>query len=131
MIPKVIVDAERHRRTPRTPAIDGKMVKSKASADIGDIGAEIGGKNMSKTCKYHQKGYQNGCQIHQKSSKNQVCVLGAFLATFGLPFSPKTPKPGLPFGSHFRQKLEKLHPEIDAKIDAEKILKNDAKLSRK
>ena len=46
---KVIVDAERHRRTPWTPAIDGKMVGSKASADIGDIGGKSGGKSMPKT----------------------------------------------------------------------------------
>ena len=48
-LPKGIVDAERHRRTPRTPVTDGKMVESKTSADIGDIGAESGRKNMPKT----------------------------------------------------------------------------------
>ena len=54
-LPKVVVDAERHRRTPRTPLIGGKMVESKTSADIGDIGAEIGKKNMLKQSFSRQK----------------------------------------------------------------------------
>ena len=38
--PKVIVDAERHRRTPRTLAVESKALESKKSADIGGISAE-------------------------------------------------------------------------------------------
>ena len=61
ILQKSIVDAERHRRTPRTPVTDGQMVESKASADIGDIGAESGRKSMPKTPTYDQKGSQNQC----------------------------------------------------------------------
>ena len=50
------VDAERHRRTPRTPAIDGKMIESKTSADIGDIGTESGGTKCEKHVNITKKG---------------------------------------------------------------------------
>ena len=35
--------------------------------------------------------------------------------------------PALPFGDHFQSKIEKRHPNRYAKIDAEKVLKIDAK----
>ena len=38
--PKVIVDAERHRRTPRIPVTGSKMFESKKSVDSGDTGVE-------------------------------------------------------------------------------------------
>ena len=37
---KVIVDAERHRRTPWTLAVESKASESNKSADIGDTGVE-------------------------------------------------------------------------------------------
>ena len=37
---KVIVDAERHRRTPWTLAVESKASESKKSADIGGTGVE-------------------------------------------------------------------------------------------
>ena len=37
---KNIVDAERHRRTPRILVTGSKMFESKKSADIGDTGVE-------------------------------------------------------------------------------------------
>ena len=35
----IIVDAERHRRTPGTPVTWSKVIESKKSANIGDAGA--------------------------------------------------------------------------------------------
>ena len=34
---------------------------------------------------------------------------------------------GEPFGDHFQPKIEKMHPKRHAKLDAEKVLKIDAK----
>ena len=79
----------------------------------------------------NQKGCQKRCQIDQKTMKNQVCVLGAFRP-------PKRGGAGCRdgtfwdhFRSNFRAKVEKRHPKIDAKIDAEKVKKNDAKMDQK
>ena len=37
---KSIADAERHRRTPWTPADESKSIRGKKSADIGDTGGK-------------------------------------------------------------------------------------------
>ena len=47
------VDAERHRRTPWTLAVESKALESKKSADIGCTGAEKGENNMRKPSKYY------------------------------------------------------------------------------
>ena len=39
-ISKIIVDAERHRRTPWTLAVESNALESKESAEIGCTGAE-------------------------------------------------------------------------------------------
>ena len=44
----IIVDAERHRRTPWTPADESKSIRGEKSADIGDTG-EKKKKNMPKS----------------------------------------------------------------------------------
>ena len=60
--------------------------------------------------------------------KNRGCVADAFLERFWdaqerlLQVSP------VHFGSHFRPKIEKWHPKRHPKIDAEKVLKIDAKM---
>ena len=100
---KVIVDAERHRRTPRTLAVESKALESKKSADIGRHWRgkkrkkhaktmNISPKRVPKSLKYHQNGSQNrknGCQnrfkTNEKSMKNRGCVADAFLERFGAP----------------------------------------------
>ena len=76
---KIIVDAERHRRTPWTLAVESKAIESKKSAGIGDNGAEKSEKGMPKPSKYHQNGSPNQSQIDKKSSLRRGCVFGAFL----------------------------------------------------
>ena len=64
MIPKCIVDAERHRRTPGTPATWSKEMGSEKSAGFRDIGGE----------KMHQKwakGNQKGANGSQKGAKSE------------------------------------------------------------
>ena len=56
---KIIADAERHRRTPWTLAVESKAIESKKSADIGDNGEEKGEKGMPTPSTYHQNGFQN------------------------------------------------------------------------
>ena len=53
--PKVIVDAERHRRTPSTLAAESKAIESKKSADIGGTGAEQKSKKHAKSIKISPK----------------------------------------------------------------------------
>ena len=65
-IENFIVDAERHRRTPRTLATWSKTFESKKSADIGDTGTEKG----RKTCRNHEKSNQNHQQIKHKTPKS-------------------------------------------------------------
>ena len=38
---------------------------------------------------------------------------------------------GIPFGDHFRPKIEKRRQKRHPKIDAEKVSKNDAKIEQK
>ena len=47
---KSIADAERHRRTPWTLAIESKTIRGKKWADIGDTGEQ---KRRPKTCQNH------------------------------------------------------------------------------
>ena len=111
MTPKIIVDAERHRRTPRTPAIDGKMFESKTSATLAQ-------KAVEKTCQKHVNIMKKGAKMDAKSIKNHEKLRCAFLVRFG------TSKRGAPpcrdrpfwlhFGSHFRPKVEKKHLKINA-----------------
>ena len=72
---QIIVDAERHRRTPWTLAVESKALESKKSADIGRISAE----KCQKPCQNHQKIAKMGIKIHPKSMKNRGCVADAFL----------------------------------------------------
>jgi len=65
--------------------------------------------------------YENGNQIDDKRTKTEVCVFGTFFADFWMPFFQKPFKTGYPFRSHFKPKVEKMHPENDAKIDAGKV----------
>ena len=46
---KSIADAERHRRTPWTPADESKSIRGKKSADIGDTGEKKKPKNMAQS----------------------------------------------------------------------------------
>ena len=71
------------------------------------------------------------------ASKIDVCVLMAFWDDFGEPFYPNRVTVWITFGDHFRPKVKKKHPTIDAPIDAEKVLKimqqraeSDAKVTR-
>ena len=66
--------------------------------------------------------------------KNRGCVADAFLERFwrapGCQKSSARCETEVPFGDHFQPKIEKSkkwHPESHPKIDAEKVLKNDAK----
>ena len=77
---KVIVDAERHRRTPWTLALESKAIESKKSADIGGTGAEKGEKNMPAPSKHYQNGSPNGSKINEKSRLRRVADL--FLERF-------------------------------------------------
>ena len=60
--PKVIVDAERHRRTPWTLAVESKAIESKKSADIGGTGAEKREKTHAKTTKVPPRWLQKSIQ---------------------------------------------------------------------
>ena len=114
--PKIIADAERHRRTPRTLAVESKALESKKSADIGCTGAEKGEKNMRKPSKYDQNGSQNRSEINEKSRLRRGCVFGAFL---GSPGAPNALRPGCfwePFGNHFRPKLLKNEKKMNTAI---------------
>ena len=53
------------------------------------------------------------------------------MAIFGEPKDAKGSVNGSYFGNHFRPKVEKRHPKINAKIDAEKVWKNDARMTKK
>ena len=72
---KIIADAERHRRTPWTPADESKSIRGKKSADIGDTGEKKKSKNMPKSSKYHLNGNQN-------SIPNRWKIEVAFLERF-------------------------------------------------
>ena len=74
-LPKVIVDAERHRRTPWTLAVESKAIESKKSADIGDWHRKI--------VKKHAKTIEISPRRFPKSMKNRACVADAFLEHFG------------------------------------------------
>ena len=63
-IPKIIVDAERHRRTPWTLAVESKALESKKSADIGCTGAE----KEEKTCESHQNTTKMAYQIRPRAA---------------------------------------------------------------
>ena len=69
-------------------------------------------------------------KMDPKSMKNRGCVADAFLERFGAA-SGAAPPPGIyfwePVGSHFRSKFEKMHPKKHPKINAEKVMKIDAK----
>ena len=107
VISKAIVDAERHRRTPWTLAVESKAIESKKSADIGGTGAEKEEKNMPKPFKYRQNGSQNPSKIREKSRLRRGCVFGAF---WGGTWSPKcltVLRARARFGSHFRSKCTK------------------------
>ena len=59
--------------------------------------------------------------------KNRRCVTDAF---FERPLLRKVVSPGLsqaPLATTFDHKSKKRHPKMHAKIDAEKVLKNDEK----
>ena len=60
---KSIADAERHRRTPWTPADESKSIRGKKSADIGDTGEKKKPKNMPKSLKYRPNGDQNRREV--------------------------------------------------------------------
>ena len=84
-LPKVIADAERHRRTPRTLATWSKAVESEILERTSDASTEKAWKNMSKTWKYHQNGSQNRSKIDEKSRLRRGCVFGAFWGGLGAP----------------------------------------------
>jgi hypothetical protein len=56
------------------------MVKSKASADIGDIGAENGRKNIPKTVQNNKKDTKKDA----KANKNHEKLKVAFSVRFGI-----------------------------------------------
>ena len=59
---KVIVDAERHRRTPWTPADESKSIRGEKSADIGDTGGKKKPQNakiMKISFKWQPKSMKN------------------------------------------------------------------------
>ena len=68
----IIVDAERHRRTPGTPVTWSKVIDRKKSANIGDAGAARNWKRIPKSSKYNWNSFPN-----------QGCVAEAFLNSFG------------------------------------------------
>ena len=121
-------DAERHRRTPRTPASGCKTFESEESADIGGTGTENDQKSMPKPSKYHQNGSQNGSEIDEKSRLCRGCVFGAFLE--GLWAPTRVSRPSL-LATIFHQKSNKWHPaapkggQMDpkvGKIDVPKLM---------
>ena len=62
---KVIVDAERHRRTPWTLAVESKQIESKNSADVA-----LAPKKKKRTCQNHSNTIKMAPKIHPKSMKN-------------------------------------------------------------
>ena len=64
---KSIADAERHRRTPWTLAIESKTIRGKKWADIGDTSEKKNPQNMPKSSTYDFNGNQNRCKINEKS----------------------------------------------------------------
>ena len=73
-------------------------------------------------------------KIGPKSVKYRGCVADAFLEGLGAALGGKSghrtgPRPSI-FGTIFGQKSKKWHPKTHSKIDAEKVLNNDAKSSK-
>ena len=68
---------------------------------------------------------------HPKSIKNQGCAADAFLKRFGVGLGRQTITANTVsrtiLGAIFDEKSKKWHPKRNAKIDAEKVLKNDEK----
>ena len=71
---------ESEKEAPRTPVIDGTIVKDKASADIGDIGAENGRKSIPKTFKNNK----NDAKKDAKANTNHEKLKDAFSVRFGI-----------------------------------------------
>ena len=131
-----IVDAERHRRTPRLSAISGKAIdvcvavfyglwpiQCATLAEIGDAAitvlTKIGIEKVKQFyCKTGDKIRQISCQnlqnitnmapqIYIKSMKNQGCVADAFLERFGAALGCQM----LDFGSQNLQNSIKMAPK--------------------
>jgi len=69
--------------------------------------------------------------IYEKS-KNRGCGADAFIgAVLDRQSGPPIQLDWTTFGDHFRIKSKKWHPKRYPKIDAEKVLKIDAKIMRK
>ena len=62
---KVIVDAERHRRTPWTPGVESNAIESKKSVDIGGTRAEKREKNT-------RQNHQNTTKMVPKIDPKEV-----------------------------------------------------------
>ena len=87
--------------------IDGKMVESKASADIGDIGTEVDG----KACQKHLNLTKKGAKIDARATKNHKKMRFAFWERFGLLLGGQKRQQilnqGASFGAIFGQKSKK------------------------
>ena len=77
---KGIIDAERHRLTPRTLGISVKIICVRmldlCEADsMRDPGTTLASATLAqKTFKYHRNESQNRCHVGNKSLTNQACV---------------------------------------------------------
>ena len=136
--PKVIVVAERYRRTLVKPANRDQWCGILGNGEPARKEQTKIRKRSQNPSKIHLKWSRNGCKIDPKCIQNQVCVLGAFWEAFGEPFSPKGRMIWSHFGSHFQEKSEKRPPKNNAKIDGEKVLKmmrkwsgNEAEMNQK
>ena len=131
----MIVDAERHRRTPGTPATWSKEMGSEKSAGFRDIGGKKCTKSEPKGTKREptgsqraQNGDQNPSKIDEKSRLCRGCVFGSF---FGSVFGAGADLDWPSSATIFDQKSQKRHQKRHAKIDVEKVSKNNAKSDQK
>ena len=124
---KIIVDAERHRRTPGTPATWSKEMGSEKSAGFRDIG----GNKCTKSEPNGTKREPTGPKWLPKSMLNpwkiEVAARMRFWSGHWQEKGQRKCYGDGPFGDHFGPKSEKRHPKSYAKIDAEKVLKINAK----
>jgi hypothetical protein len=75
---QIIADAERHRRTPWTLAVESKAIEGMKSADIGGTGEEKDQERMPEPSTNHRNGTPNPFKIDEKSRLRGGCDFKAF-----------------------------------------------------
>ena len=117
-----------------TPKIYVKSMKNQgyvADAFLERFGAALGCQMLDFGIQNLQNITKIAIKIYPKSMENRGCVADVFFKRFGMPKCLRIGCFWDPFGDHFPPKIKKWHPKKHAKIDAEKVSKNDAKMMPK